>query len=148
MNIEVIRFDFGDDFTVGVMFIDDAFECFTMEDAKRDVKIDGVTCIPAGIYPLTLRKEGAMIKRYQAKFGAVHKGMLWLRDVENFKYVYFHIGNDAEDTNGCILVGEAYSKAARGFVGNSTRAYRNIYPRVMATLAEGQLVTVIVKDQF
>lgn len=118
--------------TIGYLRVQDR-ECFTLEDPIRKIKVWGKTCIPAGQYVLKLRKEGSMDLRYAARFGNWHRGMLWLQDVPNFEYVYLHIGNSPEDTEGCILVGSTQS---RNFIGGSEAAYREIYP-VIADAIEG-----------
>lgn len=114
-------------------------ECFTLEDPIRKIKVHGKTAIPAGQYVLKLRTEGGMDLRYAARFGNWHRGMLWLQDVPNFEYVYLHIGNSPEDTEGCILVGSTQS---RDFIGGSEAAYREIYPVIADAIEAGDDVLI------
>ena len=51
-----------------------------------------------------------------------------LQDVPNFQYVYIHIGNDDDDTAGCLLVGMGNSADDVGFINGSKQAYMKIYP--------------------
>ena len=44
------------------------FECYTLEDEYRDVKVMGETCIPEGTYDVKFRKEGGFHSRYSAKY--------------------------------------------------------------------------------
>ena len=123
--------------------------CFALEDRSRPlgVKVRGTTRIPAGRYAIELRTEGGMHARYQVGQGAGHRGMLWLRDVPGFKWVYIHIGNDDDDTEGCILVGEDRNEAACT-IGRSRAAYSRIYPRIAAAIeAEGAWITLRDLDQ-
>ncbi len=149
--IDIIRHNSGDDSTVGLMLIDGEFHCYTCEDEHRSVKIRGETRIPAGLYPIKLRKESTnMNRKYSAKFGDdFHHGMMWLQGVPKFKYVYIHIGNDDDDTEGCILVGYDAVTDERhggGAVPRSTPAYKKLYNKVYDWLSAGDNVLVRVKD--
>ena len=55
MVIDLIRFDKGSDYTKGLIYIDDVFECFTLEDEERETKIKHETAIPEGTYQIKLR---------------------------------------------------------------------------------------------
>lgn len=116
--------------TIGRLFVDDVYECHTLEDVYHSPKVYGKTRIPAGTYKITFRTVGTTHSKYSKRFPDFHKGMLWLRDVPNFEYILIHIGNTPEDTDGCILVGLAPSKDFKKLVG-STVAYTNLYKKVM-----------------
>jgi len=145
MKLEVLRFNSSDDFTTGLLFdVTDnvrSFLCYTLEDEARTIKQWGETRIPAGKYNLTLRSEGGFHSRYLAKFGAeFHKGMLWVQpDPKGFEYILWHIGNDDDDTAGCLLVGKT---SQDNFIGNSTTAYKEIYPPIRDAILSGEEVTV------
>lgn len=94
MLIRVKRCIFEDDTTIGVLKLNDKFQCFTLEDKEREVKIDGKTAIPKGRYKITL----TMSNRFQ-------KLLPLINDVPNFLGVRIHSGNTNADTEGCILVG-------------------------------------------
>ena len=76
MKLDVVRTQFGKDATNGMLFIDGVFECFTLEDEVRDVKVHSETAIPLGEYEIKLRTEGGFHSKYTARYGAMHKGML------------------------------------------------------------------------
>ena len=124
--------------TIGELYVDGVFECYTLEDTHHDVKIYGQTRIPEGSYEITLRNEGGMVKKYNDRFDN-HHGMLWLRNVPNFEYVYIHVGNDADDTDGCILVGTG---KAREMITGSVDAYTKLYPKVYSALKKGYPVNI------
>ena len=119
----------------------------TLEDAGHDQKIKGQTRIPAGVYELQLRTTSPMASRYRDRFGDTHEGMIWLQSVPQFDYVYIHLGNVAEDTDGCILVGRTM-EPARGFIGDSVKAYEEFYPPVMEALKRHDKVSIKVEDCF
>ena len=66
MEITLIRFAYRSDYTIGKMYVNDAYFCDTLEDTNRDLnkngrfdngetKVYGRTCIPLVIILLTLR---------------------------------------------------------------------------------------------
>lgn len=141
MKIEVVRIASKSDFTLGALYINGKFECFTLEDEKRTEKVWGETRIPTGTYKIALRTEGGFHARYLKKFGSqFHKGMLHVLDVPNFKHILIHIGNDDDDTAGCLLVGRTAD--ATGFIGHSTQAYKQLYRKVLAALEKNEEVTI------
>ena len=142
MLIEVKRLKDDNESTVGTMHIDGKFQCFVLEDTFNEPKVYGKTRIPEGEYRMELRTEGGMTKRYAEKYD-YHQGMLWIRNVPNFKWVYIHVGNDADDTDGCILLG----KTASVLMGNqrvsgSVLAYQDAYPKIANAIYSGEEVTV------
>ena len=145
MKLDVIRTQFGKDATNGMLFIDGVFECFTLEDEVRDVKVHSETAIPLGEYEIKLRTEGGFHSKYTARYGAMHKGMLWLQDVPNFKWILIHTWNQDSHTAGCLLIGETQQdldKGKDGFIGGSGDAYKKMYPKVADALLAGEKVTI------
>ena len=145
MKLDVIRFQFGADATNSLLFIDNEFECYGLEDEYRDVKVMHETCIPEGEYKIELRTEGGFHSKYTARYGAMHKGMLWLQDVPNFKWILIHTGNQDSHTAGCLLIGETQQdldKGKDGFIGGSGDAYKKMYPKVADALLAGEKVTI------
>jgi len=137
MKLEVIRFSHGSDSTSGLLFvIEDGvreFLCYTLEDEYRDTKLYGETRIPNGTYRISLRNEGGYHARYAKRFKAIHKGMLHITNVPNFEYILIHCGNTDEHTAGCLLLGDTQTNnmvQKDGFVGQSTSAYKRVYPRI------------------
>ena len=149
MQLEVLRYNGRSDSTGGLMFADGAFACYTCEDQHQAVKVDGETRIPAGTYQIKLRNVGGMTQRYARKFPTMHAGMLHLQDVPGFEWVYIHIGNDDDDTLGCILVGERPTDADRSEAGvlRSTDAYRRLYTMILEAINGGERVFITLIDK-
>ena len=144
MIIDLIRTQFGSDATNGILFIDGVFECFSLEDQYQEKKVYGETCIPEGSYDVVLRNEGGFSERYSKKY-SFHKGMLWVKDVPEFQWILFHLGNTDENTAGCILVGDTQQDldvSKDGFIGSSGNAYKKFYPKVAEVLENGEEVTL------
>ena len=153
MKLEVLRFSSQKDSTNGILFdVTEGreFLCYTLEDEYRDEKIKGETRIPAGTYKITLRTVGGFHGRYEKKYGEMHKGMLWVRDVPNFEYILIHTGNTDEHTAGCLLVGDTQqqniTKSKSGFIGASVDAYKRIYPSIASAIERGDDVEISYVD--
>jgi len=143
MKLEVLRFNSSDDFTTGLLFdVTDnvrSFLCYTLEDEYRSQKVYGETRIPAGTYKLTLRQTGGFHERYFKKFPDMHRGMIYVNNVEGFEWILWHIGNDDDDTAGCLLLGKT---SQDGFIGRSTDAYKEVYPPIRDAIESGEDVSV------
>tara|TARA_R110000764_G_scaffold226988_1_gene316924 strand:+ start:127 stop:594 length:468 start_codon:yes stop_codon:yes gene_type:complete len=153
MKLEVLRFSSQKDSTNGILFdVTEGreFLCYTLEDEYRDEKIKGETRIPSGTYNITLRTVGGFHGRYEKKYGEMHKGMLWVRDVPNFEYILIHTGNTDEHTAGCLLVGDTQqqniTKSKSGFIGASVDAYKRIYPSIASAIERGDDVEISYVD--
>lgn len=132
--------------TIGLLFVDGKFACFTCEDAFHEVKIPGATRIPQGTYKLRLKPVGSsrMDTHYIQQFGSVHEGMVELVDVPNYTGVLIHIGNTSKDTEGCILVGAGANALGALSCISSVSAYSNLYPRLRDAIKAGVAAIEIV----
>ena len=150
MKLVVKRFADNSDTTLGILYINGVFECFTVEDEERATKVKGETLIPNGIYSVGLRKEGGYHSKYSEKYGSMHKGMLAIFNADNwkicqdgmeFQYILIHTGNTEKHTMGCLLVNDAVS--GKTFTGSSSvDAYKAFYPKVSKAIEEGESVTI------
>ncbi len=149
MELTVLRYSSGEESTLGLLFIDGKFACYTLEDEHRVIKVPGKTRIPAGRYKIKLRKEGSHHLRYKSKFPGIHKGMLHITNVPGFKWILIHIGNDDDDTAGCLLVGESSISniTQKGRINNSTLAYSRIYPGIARAIEGGHNVWITYLDE-
>lgn len=95
MKLRLQREIFTEKSTIGELFVDDKFECYTLEDRVRPVKVPKKTAIPMGTYRVEVNRS----RRFK-------RLMPLLIDVPNFQGIRIHSGNTAEDTEGCILVGQ------------------------------------------
>lgn len=152
MKLEVLRVSSQKDSTNGLLFdvtTNRKFLCYTLEDEHRDTKVMGETRVPSGTYKITLRTIGGFDARYTKKYGSMHKGMLWVRDVPGFEYILIHTGNTDEHTAGCLLVGNSQNENITkkdGFIGSSVTAYKRIYPSIAEALENGEEVTITYVD--
>ena len=143
MILSLLRLPSMPESTLGGLCVDGRLVCFSLEDQPQAVKVPGETRITSGTYQIKLRTEGAMHTKYAARF-TDHRGMLWLQDVPGFEWVYIHIGNDDDDTLGCILVGDGLHVS--GKLSESTVAYRRLYGVVSNAILAGEPVEIEVRD--
>lgn len=119
--------------------------CLVGEDVYRPEKLKGQTRIPAGRYEIRLRTEGGHHLKFTKKYGSRrHRGMLHLQNVPNFQWILVHPGNTAEDTEGCLLPGFAFSPT--GKVLSSSAAYWHVYNRVTPVIEAGEPVFLSIWD--
>jgi len=101
---------------LGELFLDSLFECYTLEDVERLVKIPGKTAIPRGTYQVILDFS----QRFQ-------RMMPHILGVPGFTGVRIHPGNTEADTEGCILVGE---EKLDKMIGHSREAFAFLYMKL------------------
>lgn len=149
-NLKLLRLNDNGDSTIGILFKDNNFECYTLEDEFRELKKSGETRIPQGRYEIKERKVlSGMTKKYRSRFDWFN-WHLELQDVPNFKYVYIHAGNTDDHSDGCLLCGDSQTtnrKMNNGFIGKSTDAYKSLYLSVVRDIATGKRVFVDVVDE-
>lgn len=147
MIINLYRIAPGTESTLGVLLTSN-IQCFTCEDQYQAIKVDGETRIPAGTYEIKLRDAGGMNIKYKERYPN-HKGMLWLQDVPGFEWVYIHIGNNDDHTEGCILVGygcKINSLLGGGTISSSRKAYSDLYRQILKAIDSGEKVEIIIRD--
>ena len=145
MILKLTRLKSDNNATIGVLEVDNKVECFTLEDAYHETKIMHKTRIPIGTYEIKLRDDGGMNKKYHRKFD-FHKGMLHLQNVNNYEWVYIHIGNYNTDTSGCILVGNGAALTNKS-VSDSTKAYKTLYNKILKELEKNNKVYITIIDE-
>ena len=125
MEMTLKRVALRDTYTIGKLYIDGSYFCDTIEDKVRDlnkdgvfddgeVKIKGKTAIPYGTYEV--------VWSYSPRFGKYTPRLL---NVNSFDGVLIHSGNTAEDTEGCIIVGQ---NKEVGKVLSSRETVNKLYP--------------------
>ena len=125
MRLTVNRKVFTENSTIGELLIDGIFECYTLEDIPRQIKVDGETCIWSGTYEVIINWSN----RFQRE-------MPLLLEVPEFDGIRIHCGNDSEDTEGCILLGQIKLVDQ---IGNSRLAFDAFYPKLESALKIGSV---------
>jgi hypothetical protein len=134
MRITVQRSPSDAECTLGKLYVNSEFECFTLEDIVRadGEKVFGQTAIPAGTYKVIIS--------YSPHF---QRDLPLLIGVPNFEGVRIHPGNFAKDTEGCLLVGES---EGRDSIGQSRAAFDALFPKIRDAIDNGEEVTISYYD--
>jgi len=131
MKLQVVRFSSQADSTSGLLFevneLGKHFLCYTLEDERRALKVQGETRVPAGVYSIKLRKEGGFNERYTKKYGGFHIGMLHIVDVPGLS-IFLYI---LEILMNILLV-----------VFSLGIPRKRIYPRIAKAIESGEDVTI------
>ena len=126
-------------YTIGKLYIDDVYFCDTIEDVDRGlyqgqnlelikkIKIPNKTAIPRGTYKITLNVVSPKYSKKKIYQEICNGRVPRLLNVPGYEGVLIHIGNTAEDSSGCILVGE---NKQVGKVLNSTETFRKLYNKI------------------
>lgn len=123
MELKLIRETFTDKSTIGSLFVNGIFFCYTLEDKDRKLESGGVkeyakTAIPRGKYKV-INSFSNRFKKYLPE----------LVNVPQFAGIRIHAGNTAEHSEGCILVG---STKAVDFIGNSKVTFAKLMKVIQA----------------
>lgn len=143
MKLRVERFSPEEDDTIGKLFINEEFQCFTLEDEIRAEKVKGETCIPSGKYKIKFREVlSGLTQSYRKRF----PWFTWHLEVQNvpgFKYIYIHAGNTEDHSDGCLLLGKRIgSLEGKRAVLDSAVAFREVYEIISAVLEAGEDVEI------
>ena len=139
LALDLYRFNDNGKSSLGLLFVNGCFRCYTLEDEARSEKVKGETRIPAGTYELAIRQaESGLTIRYRKKYD-FFKYHLWIKNVPGFEWIYMHIGNTDKSSDGCILVGDTVDNNTfkDGFLGSSANAFERLYKEVYPKLEDG-----------
>jgi hypothetical protein len=136
MLIKVVRKKFTENSTIGELYLDDKFFCYTLEDCEREIpgkdvsqwKVYGKTAIPRGRYLLKV----SMSPKYKRELPE-------LLDVPGYKGVRIHSGNTPLDTEGCILVGDVLDVDR---VASSRVAFDRLFIEIKAARARRETMFI------
>lgn len=143
----------GPKYTIGSLYINKEYFCDTIEDRDRGltddmtednikkVKVYGETAIPYGTYKIDMNVESpkfsnrSWVKPYGGKLPR-------LLNVKGYEGVLIHVGNTAQDSLGCILVGE---NKQVGRVINSTATFNKLMSILLKAKLKGEEIEIVIK---
>lgn len=131
--------------TMGRLFVNGVFECVTLEDVVRidnpltpqdeGAKVMHQTAIPAGRYKVIINTSPRFKKR-----------LMRLLDVPGFTGILIHSGNTAEDSSGCILVGQQVM--GPNYIRGGSVGLPILQAKVQAALDAGEEVWIEITNDF
>lgn len=135
MELRLKRIAKKETYTIGRLYADGKYVCDTIEDRDRGLsqslpvsvnvakKRKGMTAIPTGRYRVTLDVQSPKFSKYKSYDWC--KGYLpRLINVPAYEGILIHAGNTAQNTEGCLLVGE---NKVVGKVLNSMATLKKLY---------------------
>ena len=144
MVITQNRFKYYSKTTISKVYVDGIFFCYALEDTVRaqGIKVKNYTAIAENL-------EGYKVAKHMSNRFKRYVAILYTEDDKitlkyggiSFTYVYTHGGNDAADTDGCVLV--AYNWA------NNTiykAADKELTKKIFTALDNGEEVKWIIKN--
>jgi hypothetical protein len=141
MKLNLLRTKFFKTHTVGQLYVDGVLFCFVLEDVVReetgkkveDWKVQDETAIPTGNYIVTLEQS----KRFGPDTPTLNK-------VPGFDYIRIHSGNDANHTEGCLILG--YKLTAHNIIafGTTRPAVADLKKAIKAAIDKGEEVWITV----
>lgn len=153
MKLLLRRIFKGPRYTIGKLSINGVYECDTLEDQDRGLtsqmsleeikakKVYGVTAIPTGTYSINMITVSPKFK--DRAWAKPYKGILpRLENVKGYEGVLIHVGNKAEDTLGCILVGE---NKVKGQVINSTATFYELMTVLLKAQSAGEVIELTIE---
>lgn len=140
-------------YTIGKFFVNCIRLCESLEDKDRGlnssmtleqikaIKVYGITAIPAGTYEVILSISPKFKSRsWAAKYSGLVPEII---GVPGFEGVRIHPGNKAEDTLGCILVGD--NKVKGGLVNSTKRYYELMDKYLVPAWSRKEEITITIK---
>lgn len=115
--------------TLGQLFADGAFLCYTLEPSEY---LDAYPAIPAGKYRVVINYSNRFKRRLPL-----------ILDVPGRLGIRVHPGNVPDDTEGCILLG---TSSLADELGNSRIACDMLQSRIARPLARGEDVWLTVRE--
>lgn len=135
MNLRLSRRWLTERSTIGELSSDGELICFSLEDVVRPPgeKVPGKTAIPAGRYEVAITHS----PRFDIE-------MPLLLDVPGFQGVRIHWGNDADDTEGCLLVGQVLHLPDE--ILQSRAAYAVLFARLVLAKSKGERIFITITN--
>jgi len=149
MELKLKRIARKEGYTIGRVYVDGKYVCDSVEDKDRGLdqklpvsvniakKRKGMTAIPTGRYRVTLGVQSPKFSKYKA-YEWCNGYLPRLINVPAFDGVLIHAGNSANDTDGCLLVGE---NKVVGKVLNSMVTLKKLYA-ILKTAKDNIYITI------
>jgi hypothetical protein len=140
MRLRLIREPSVNGATLGALYINGVWHCWTVEDQIREVagqpvsawKVQNETAIPSGLYQVAITESARFKRRLPI-----------LLDVEGFTGIRIHPGNTAADSEGCILPGRI---RGTGKVIESRLAFDALFERMDRAQKIGQVISIDIEN--
>lgn len=136
MELKLNRIFLGSSATIGELLVNDKHLCDTLEDKVRPEgeKVYGKTAIPEGTYEVKLT--------HSPRFKKILPEIL---NVPNFSGIRIHSLNKAEESEGCIGVGEWNGKDTN-WISNSRKTFDKLFKLLETANKNKEKITITVNN--
>ncbi len=153
MDLVLKRTALRETYTIGKIYVNGQYFCDTLEDKVRDLNKDGdlndvgegkiqsKTAIPYGLYEVTMKVKSPKFSQRPA-YNWCSGYLPRLLNVPHFDGILIHAGNTAEDSAGCILVGE---NKVKGQVINSMATLKRLVPILKRASDSGEKIWISIE---
>lgn len=154
MKIVIKREVYRETYTIGKLYIDNEFFCWTLEDKDRGldsdmslseikaIKVMHETAIPTGVYEVVINMVSPKFSAYPFYQEVCGGRLPRLLDVKGFDGILIHIGTNAEHSSGCILVGQ---NTIKGRLTNGKETFKKLYAMMAKAKDRGEKITLIIE---
>ena len=147
-TITVLRYMDDGETTIGLLFLNEEFFCYTLEDTYRIIKIKGKTRIPCGTYKVNFRRELTPLTERYKETRPWFEYHLEIKDVKGFTGIYIHSGSIHEHTDGCLLVGRSLNSSdMKKLIYDSRDTFEQFYKTLKPKLDSGEYVRIKILDE-
>jgi len=145
--INVLRYSDDGETTLGLLYINDKFYCYTLEDTYSEIKVHGKTRIPAGSYKLDFIKQLTPLTLTYRQTRDWFDFHLEIKNVPGFTGVYIHNGGTSADTEGCLLIADGItSNDSMKTLTNSRKTFEEFYKLIGNQLRNNYDVNINIYD--
>lgn len=153
MELKLKRIALRETYTIGKLYINGIYECDTLEDKVRDLNKDGdlndvgegkvyaKTAIPCGRYEVTMKVKSPKFSQ-RAAYNWCGGYLPRLLNVPHFEGILIHAGNTAEDSAGCLIVGE---NKIKGQVINSMATLKKLVQILKRASDNGEKIWISIE---
>jgi hypothetical protein len=130
------RYEFTDEYTIGKLYANGIFVCYTLEGCDRyledgGMKVQNNTAIPRGLYSMTVNFS----ERFQKK-------MPLIMNVSGFIGIRLHSDSSVANTDGSVLIGMS---KIMDKVLESIEAVTIVIELINKAIIDGQSITIEIK---
>ncbi len=149
IQMSLLRFHDDGHTTLGLLYINNKFYCYTLEDTYHEIKIANETRIPAGFYTVDFCKEETdLTLKYRQQYSEWFNYHLEIKNVPDFHGIYLHNGGTNKDTAGCVLVSDSFNVSKNQTVlTNSKNTFETMYKFLTKHLTSGKKIIISIKNE-
>tara|TARA_R110000850_G_scaffold105168_1_gene216062 strand:- start:189 stop:944 length:756 start_codon:yes stop_codon:yes gene_type:complete len=135
--------------TIGMLYLNEEFFCYTLEDSGIDESSRAAVQIPAGNYGVELdHQPNSFAERFEQLYPDWYTAPLKFTGVNKFTSVW--IQNEVDELPGqasIVVTNDLQVSDADAFLKSSRDTFKTLYVRLRSALEQGTKVRVIVKSE-